>query len=183
MEFREGPVATVVLAISLLATSLLIGGVWLFLQVSAARPSPWPYLTLGFFWLIGSISLLKATPRFPRILFVSLFLAFLVVLGLPLTSRDHFVADLFRVKPGMTRADTMQIMGRYLRGSGWQGPPGKRINIVGGGSYDTFSNESGQLAITGCQIFRHSDHPNHDSDWGIVCFREERVVSVEFAPD
>jgi hypothetical protein len=185
MELREAPIATAVLAISLLVTSALIGFVWVALQALSTSPTaPWPYLALGLVWLAGSISLLKATPRWPRAAMLGAFSIYLVALGLPITGRDRFVTDLSRIRPGMPRAEVTRIMAGYMRGTGWPAPAGDQgVRIVGGGSYEGYADGSGELAIEGCEIYRHSDHPDHDSDWGIVCFQADRVASVEFSPD
>ena len=115
---------------------------------------------------------------------LSAFVVYLVALGLPLTGRDRFVTDLNRIRPGMTRSEASEIMDGYMRGTGWRVPAGDQgIRIAGGGSYDGYADASGELAIEGCEVYRHSDHPNHDSDWGIVCFQDDRVTSIEFSPD
>jgi hypothetical protein len=41
----------------------------------------------------------------------------------------------------------------------------------------------GEFTIQDALVFRHSDEPAYNADWGIVYFRDGRVTRVEFSPD
>lgn len=105
--------------------------------------------------------------------------------------RGAFLADLDRVKPGMTEPEVEAILGKYMRGSGWRLPPeavperGELVELGPGGprSYGYRTDAAGQLEIAGTVIYRHSDEAAYNSDWGIVTYRDGRVVGVEFSPD
>jgi hypothetical protein len=100
-------------------------------------------------------------------------------------TRKGFTRDLAKIERGMAVQDVDRLMARWIRGS--NAPPnpfgGRQVDIVGGGSYEADQSAAGELAVENCEIFRHEDRGNYSSDWGIVCFLEGRVSSVEFAPD
>ena len=54
------------------------------------------------------------------------------------------------------------------------------------GTADTLketTDKNGGVTYEGSLIYRHSDEAAFDSDWGIVKFRNGRVVDVEFDAD
>jgi hypothetical protein len=91
-------------------------------------------------------------------------MALLALHLVPWTSRKPFLAQLDRVRVGMTPAEVEAIMGDYRRGTGWR---------VG----------NDVLAPEDAMVFRHSDDARFNSDWGVVRFAEGRVVEVRFDPD
>jgi hypothetical protein len=131
----------------------------------------WLPAVFGVGWLLLCRPLVKQLPRRAGIVALVLFLAALSPLGLPWDSRERFVRDLSRVDPGMTPGQVDAILGCYISGSGWSANP-----FVNG-------NPSGDFAVRGCKIFRHCDHCNFSSDWGIVCFERGLVSRVDFSPD
>lgn len=88
----------------------------------------------------------------------------------PWSSRKPFLRDLRALRPGMSEAEVRQRMHRYVEGTGWVNP---------------FRAEASpeELTIPAALVFRHSDHPDFNSDWGIVHFAEGRVTAVEFNAD
>lgn len=87
----------------------------------------------------------------------------------------------------MAHAEVGSIMAPYLEGSGWPAPPNAMSPWafkIPGSPY-TYQAEfsSGKLELIGCTIFRHSDHADYNSDWGIVCFEDDAVSSLEFSYD
>ncbi len=107
------------------------------------------------------------------------------------TSRKPFLRDLGRVRVGMTEADVLQIMSRYMRGTGWPTFPedsstngaGTLTDAGSGAQHSTEASASGEMAIRNSLVFRHSNDGRFNSDWGIVSFSGGRVVSVAFSPD
>jgi len=99
-------------------------------------------------------------------------------------TRKAFTRDLDRIHPGMSRAVADEIMQTWIRGSGFPANPwgDGDFHAVGGGSYAAESHE-GEVSLRGCEIFRHQETGNSSGDWGIVCFQDEAVSSVEFMPD
>jgi hypothetical protein len=85
----------------------------------------------------------------------------------PWSSRKAFLAQFYSITPGMSWHEVQTIMDGYRMG------PGRKWELLGGDLY-------GEDAI----VFRHSNLPWYDSDFGIVRFdRQGRVVSSEFLPD
>ena len=99
-------------------------------------------------------------------------------------ARKAFTRDLGRIHPGMSRADAEAIMHPWIRGSGFPANPlgGRELHVVGGSSHAAESQED-ELTLRGCEIFRHQEIGNSSADWGIVCYRDGTVSSVEFSPD
>jgi hypothetical protein len=86
---------------------------------------------------------------------------------IPWSSRKVFLSSFYRIAPGMTYHEVQAIMDEYRIG------PGRKWELPGGELY-------GEDAV----VFRHSNLPQYDSDWGLVRFdRQGRVVSSEFLPD
>lgn len=85
----------------------------------------------------------------------------------PWSSRKAFLAQFYSITPGMSWHEVQTIMDGYRIG------PGRKWELLGGDLY-------GEDAI----VFRHSNLPWYDSDFGLVRFdRQGRVVSSEFLPD
>jgi len=120
------------------------------------------------------------------------FLSSLVVLwAVPWTSRKCFLKDLHSIEPGMTLADAESRMKKYMKGTGWSPYPsdgnssqGVTVRILDTDStYAAQTSPNGELALSGCVIYRHSNDAAFNSDWGIVRLEEGKVVGVEFSPD
>lgn len=110
---------------------------------------------------------------------------------IPLGSRQPFLSDLSSVQPGMTRAQVKAIMGQYMQGTGWPANPfsssdGSTDSLTEIGSdsiYQTKNNAQGEMEIVDSLVYRHSDDGAYNADWGVIRFKNGRVVSVEFMPD
>lgn len=113
------------------------------------------------------------------ILYMVSLCASIVLWRVPLSSRPQFLRNLGRLKPGMTVAKVEEVMQGYMKGVGqkWERFTGK------GDTLQETTNEDGELEYEGKIVFRHSDAAAFDSDWGIVTFKNGRVVDVKFAPD
>lgn len=95
------------------------------------------------------------------------------------SSRHQFLKDLERIRAGMTLPEVDEVMSGHIKGVSEKWPPFM-------GKADTLketTDKNGNLTYEGSLIYRHSDEAAFDSDWGIVKFRNGRVVDVEFAPD
>jgi len=67
----------------------------------------------------------------------------------------------------MTVEEVRRTMTGYTEGTGWDDPGRPRE----------------ELHIQGALVFRHSNEPEFNSDWGIVWIANGRVTKVEFSPD
>ena len=81
-------------------------------------------------------------------------------------------------------------MAGYIRGTGWPADPfgdgrgaESLTEVSTGASYQVEPAPNGELAIRHSIVFRHSDDGRFNSDWGVVTFRDDKVVSVQFMPD
>jgi hypothetical protein len=90
----------------------------------------------------------------------------------PWSSRNAFLKDLYSIKPGMTVTEGQVIMRGYIPGTGFPSNPLAET-----------SGPGGELTIQGALVFRHSQEPANNADWGIVNLRDGRVTSVEFSAD
>ena len=75
----------------------------------------------------------------------------------------------------MSVREVRGIMAGYMEGTGWPANPFAESNES--------SESPGQLAIPDALVFRHSDEPAYNSDWGIVSFQAGRITKVEFSAD
>lgn len=83
----------------------------------------------------------------------------------PWNSRKPFLQRLGQIAIGMSPAEVEAIMAGYLRRTNWE-------------AFD------GPVRVRDAMVFRHSDAPEFNSDWGVVRFdAAARVVAVEFLPD
>jgi hypothetical protein len=90
----------------------------------------------------------------------------------PWSSRNAFLKDLYSIKPGMTVTEVKAVMRGYIQGTGFPSNP-----------FAETPGPPGELTIQGALVFRHSEEPAYNADWGIVNLRDGRVTSVEFSAD
>ena len=86
------------------------------------------------------------------------------------STRKNFIKDLNKIKYGMTSFQVESIMGKYIKGTGWPSNP-------------CVSDSKGELCFEGMQVYRHNNHEKYNSDWGVITYNQDKVVSVEFSPD
>ncbi len=166
---RARPVALALsLAIGVLA--VVVAG---FAEILLAMPLP--------VWFYGVSRLLVILPVVIRPSRLSAFVAVILVVLLsvlhlvPWTSRKPFLGQLNKVQTGMTATQVSAIMAEYTEGTGWPAAPGTQS--------PTTTNTSSQLALANSLVFRHSDDGRFNSDWGVVEFKDGRVIRVQFMPD
>jgi hypothetical protein len=111
-----------------------------------------------------------------------------VLYAVPWTSRKAFVRDLHRIEPGMSVSRADAIMRHYIIGSGWPVCPLPGFVPASSPQFSLRHEvEEGLLEPpppkAEQRIYRHSDDPAFDSDWGIVSIQDDRVVRVEFSAD
>ena len=85
------------------------------------------------------------------------FAAIVLALYVAQSKRERFLHDLYRVSPGMTRAEAEAIMSKYDRS---EGQPGLEQSI-----------------------FRHTPTGSRSADFGVVTYENKRVTTVEFLAD
>ncbi len=119
--------------------------------------------SMGFFWPGRPVN-----RRPPRVIAFGALLALLGTLYLvPWSSRKPFLRALDSIKLGMTEAEVHQRMAGYKLGTGW---------IIPG-------QNPAEFAPADSLVFRHSDDPEFNSDWGIVTLQRGKVTAVQFSPD
>lgn len=160
-------IRSVFLGIAVLAT-VLFG----LCEVVLAYPvAGWLYLPVGFLFVLA---LARRMPAHVRTVRIAMLVSPLVVLGtlygVEWTSRKPFLRDFRRVQTGMTASEVRVVMKRHIKGTGWPLP-----------DFDRKSPE--ELKIPDSLVFRHSNFPRFNSDWGIVRFSKGRVVDVDFSAD
>lgn len=151
-----------------------------------------PLQDLLLYFFVGSLILSPFLLRRPTKLkfgILTVFLFWLPILYLvEWSSREPFLRDLGRVQLGMTQEEVESLMGRYIHGTSWPPNPFNTqqgsLGIAGReGTYPLVLADTGELGLKGCEVYRHSNHRDFDSDWGIVCYAGRRVSSVEFSHD
>jgi hypothetical protein len=124
------------------------------------------------FWVLVGVLLLHGRPTREKVLILALLVVVLFsVRFIDWNSRKPFLRDLHSIREGMTPVQVEQIMGRYMQSGG------RPL-----ASPDTEVDERGQI-VTGTVTYRHTDEGWGDSDWGVVTYKDGRVVKTEFLPD
>ena len=104
---------------------------------------------------------------------------------IPWTTRKPFLRDLARVKMDMTLKQVEGIMSAYQTGAGWGGAqseiPGVTFTSARKTGYAGKIGPDG--TFTGSITFRHSDLTIYKGDFGVVNFRQGKVVGIGFPPD
>lgn len=146
-------------------------------EVLIAIPiAAWLYVVVAAMFAAGLLRL--RPPRQQRGRLVAFSAVCFVMAGLylvPWCSRTHFLRRLYSVKPGMSVRDVRRVMAGYMEGTGVPANPMDESK--------RFSDSDGQLLIPDCLVFRHSDDPAYNADWGMIYFRAGRVAKVEFSAD
>ena len=110
---------------------------------------------------------------------------------LMMTSRRHFMRDLFSIEPGSSTTMVMNKMGRYIKGTGVpafqdMGKSGSIIDDNLGVNYGYTRFEQDKDAGMGIRTFafRHDiSHWYYNGDIGIVETQSNKVKRVRFLPD
>ncbi|WP_144370167.1 hypothetical protein [Myxococcus stipitatus] len=94
-------------------------------------------------------------------------------------SRKPFLRDRYSVQRGMPLEQVDAIMGHAIAGTGWpENPLTKAGTPIG-----ALAAEPRELQLGDSRVYRHTHEGWGNSDWGVVRFREGRVVEVAFLPD
>jgi len=103
----------------------------------------------------------------------------------PINSRQTFLADLNRLEIGYTTVQVEEIMGTYIKGTNWQLFGSGDITIPGTKRrvFEIDTSNTNQLALKDCNVYRHSNDGEYNSDWGIICYKNGKVDYIDFAPD
>jgi hypothetical protein len=111
-----------------------------------------------------------------------------IVHFVPLNSRERFLRDLRRIKPGMTAAEVETIMAKYMKNEGlspWpmqtDSPKQDHPVRTSTPAREVAPDENGERLYY--LEYRHTEHGDFCGDQGIVHFEEGKVSRVEFLPD
>jgi len=153
------------------ASASLFAGYWLF----------WTLLLVPF--------LVRQPSRLKFAIHALLTLSLLVLYLVPWNYRKPFLRDFDKVEIGMTVAEVDAIMGEYMQGTGWRIPPGSAsptgqlTEVSSGITLATSNSPAGELVIRDSITYRHSNDGAFNSDWGVVKFKNGRVIGKRFMPD
>lgn len=161
----------------LLGCALLMVAFAGFAELLLLMPLPlWTYSLAAMLAAAGLVPTSGSRHRAARWGGLALVLVMLAILhAVPWSSRKVFLRDLSRVKPGMTEAEVRRVMEGYIEGTGWPLPHG--------GEGGDGASSPGELRLLDGLVFRHSELPRFNSDWGVVTFSNGVARSVEFLPD
>jgi hypothetical protein len=159
-----------------------------FAEILLALPLPvWFYGLSGLLVILPVVIRPSHLSAFVAVALIGFLIAFHLV---PWTSRKPFLHQLNKVRPGMTEAEVRVIMTGYKEGTGWPAapwqPPGFKGTLEAPGSSNTFrtvTDTNSRIALIDSLVFRHSDDGRFNSDWGVVEFKDGRVIRVQFMPD
>jgi len=171
--------------------SIIAAGFAVLIEVGAAMcMSAKVFAGYGLFWTLVLLPFLLRQPTLLKSSFyVALLLALVILYLVPWNSRKPFLRDLEKVKTGMTVAEVEAIMGGYMKGTGWPAMPdsgsstGQLTEVGSGITMSTSNSPSGELVIQDSITYRHSNDGAFNSDWGIVTFKDGKVVARTFMPD
>jgi len=161
-------------------------------ELGLAFPVAWWLYLLAV--ITFTLALIRRTPlrsQVPRLFKLGIIYAVTATLYCAdWTSRKPFLRDLYSIRPGMTESEVRRIMANYTEGTGWPAIYGAPSNAPGilhnsgtGANFATGTSSAGQLTLNESLVFRHDTNGDFNSDWGIVTFKNGRVVCVSFSPD
>lgn len=158
-----------------------------FAEIFADWPLPLPFYVI----CVGITVLLFGIVRSKKIgLATIIYVALLASLHFaPWSPRKKFLRDLYNIQPGMSVTEARSVMKDYAEGTGWPANPftTNENTLVDAGSGQTFqtkTNDAGEMEIKDSIVFRHDIHDGRfNSDFGVVEFKSNRVVSIRFLPD
>lgn len=125
----------------------------------------------GFWAVIGFFLLYTKSVSYKLFVLLTLLALILPVRFINWDSRKPFLKDLYQIEVGMTEAQVEQIMGNYIKGSGWPASPNPE------------ASQPGELTLPQATIYRHTTMGWGDSDWGMVTYQDGQVVAIDFSPD
>jgi hypothetical protein len=162
-------VRAIVLALASLAMFLFAAS-----EMLVAIPVAWwLYVASSAMFAVGLLRNRHPRRQLGRLVtLISICLVAAILYLTPWSSRNAFLKDLYSIKPGMTVAEVQAIMRGYIPGTGFPSNP-----------FAEKPAPPGELTIQGALVFRHSEEPAYNADWGIVNLRDGRVTSVEFSAD
>lgn len=146
----------------------------------------------GLFWTVVLLPFLLRQPSRLKSLFYFFLLVSLLVLYLvPWNSRKPFLRDLAKVEIGISAGEVEEIMGKYIKGTGWPANPfpdpdsstGTLTEADLGITLVVSNLPSGELVIQDSIAYRHSNDGAFNSDWAVVQYKDGRVFAKEFMPD
>jgi hypothetical protein len=108
----------------------------------------------------------------------------------PWSPRKPFLRKFDSIKPGMSVEEVRLLMKGYVEGTGWPANPfatnkeSRMVAIGTGQTFQTGTSQTGEMEIKNSVVFRHTIHDGrYNADFGVVTFRNNRVVSTSFLPD
>ncbi len=144
------------------------------------------YVGYGVAWIIVVAPLMLKWPSRVKNISLIFFLVIVMVLYLVPTKREVFLEELARIQPGMTESEVEEIMGHYVKGSGWpvaSNTPGTLVAVGSDINTPTKTSAAGALSLEDSVIYRHTALGSRSADWGVVTYEDGRVARIEFLPD
>ncbi|WP_406699100.1 hypothetical protein V5E97_09495 [Singulisphaera sp. Ch08] len=143
-------------------------------ELLVAIPVPWwLYVAATAMFAVGLLRKRPPGQQLGRlVILISMCVVASVLHLTPWSSRNGFLKDLYSIRPGMSVSEVKAMMAGYIEGTGWPTNPLTKPPVP-----------PGEFTIRGALVFRHSEEPAYNSDWGIVNFRDGRVTGVEFSAD
>ena len=173
------------------AVSLLAAAIAALLEIGAAICASAAMFTIyGLIWTgVLAPFLLRHPTRINYGIFLGLIVCLAILYFVPWNTRKPFMRDLEKVQIGMTGDQVEEIMGRYMKGTGWpvmpgaSSPTGQLVDAASGITMATTNSPSGELVIRDSITYRHSNKGAFNSDWGVVRFSNGIVTAKVFMPD
>lgn len=174
-----------VLFMLLSLTSLFLA---LFVEVLWKFPFQTPFYVVCF--LIAAVLYLVVRTK-QHLLLTSVYLLLLGTIWLiPWSPRKPFLRKLDSIQTGMSVEEVRSVMKGYVEGTGWPANPfatnseSRLVAIGTGQTFQTGTSQTGEMEIKNSIVFRHTIHDGrYNADFGVVEFRNRRVVSTSFLPD
>jgi hypothetical protein len=162
----------------------------IFLEILISFPLP-SIVYISFFVTLLALTLLtfiwnkNKSQRLFTLISTLFYIIILTTLHLiPWSSRKPFLNDLYSINKGMTIQEVNQIMDSYIQNTesntttSFANTESSLINLS-----SSKSAHQNELTIENSLVYRHSNSAKFNADLGVVYFKNNQVISVEFLPD
>jgi hypothetical protein len=117
--------------------------------------------------------------------FVLLGILLAALTGCPPNTQRYLLESMQKLKLGMSKSEADTIMTPYTKGTSWPYISALKIELTGSrrGVYAIDQRRNEELTLEGCDVYRHSELPKYDSDWGILCYTAGKLDWIDFSED